>query len=435
MTPKRVPLLIKLLFSIFIFFLALEISARFLVWTLKNKNEVSSNETYTILTLGESTTADAGTFGGYSWPRKLQENLIEHGLNIRVVNEATPGTTTTALAAHLNEYYEKYKPQMVITMMGVNDSPNFWYKNYDLVHDTNPFELKSFRILKLLYNLPAILKQNTVRLKANISASPLDYEDPSRLTEELKKVSLETNRFKEIETQINDFLKNKTDEEKGRFYAYIAHSIQPPWGSPAPAFDKTYYFHRLSLSKNIYLDQGLEISLLLANILKKNSDCKSLVDAALNAKIELSDVFLNRVSECLPQEEAYLNRLYASQNINFEYRNASIKPTRQNYEFFYNFIEEKGICWIAMEYPRRSASDILIDLQKKQNPLVFILENKVNFINALRSNSYEQIFSDNFATDFGHTTEFGSKLIADNVATKIQEISLSSKCHLPSFGH
>ena len=61
-----------------------------------------------------------------------------------------------------------------------------------------------------------------------------------------------------------------------------------------------------------------------------------------------------------------------------------------------------------MQYPTLSIEP-LSHIQTYQ------LENKDNFEQLLKKNSYNAVFKDRFAGDWGHTTELGHQAIADNV--------------------
>ena len=43
-------------------------------------------------------------------------------------------------------------------------------------------------------------------------------------------------------------------------------------------------------------------------------------------------------------------------------------------------------------------------------------------MNLLKRYKYDDLFTHNFATDFGHATPFGNRVIADNVAKKLLKL-------------
>jgi lysophospholipase L1-like esterase len=425
--------LLKILFSITVFFTCLEVSIYLFQLSLQNKNiSTAKSSEYTILTLGESTTADAGTPNGQSWPRVLERLFHEKGISVTVINKALVGTTTTSLVAHLDSYIKEVQPDLVVTMMGVNDSPKFWYNNYDLVRRKDSgFELKSIKLIKFLINYEKIKEENSNIAKNLISPSALDYKDFNQLTQIIKQSPLGSEEFKKIENTVTMYLQNKSETEKSQFYALIGYEAQPPWGSDDKLFDKAYYFYNQAITHNIMVEHGLEIVLLLAKRLQRNNDCKVFIDMAINQNAEISDTSLNRLIECLPKESAYINSVLLKSNKDFKYIDSNIKPTHKNYQYFKDYLSRTKICWIAMSYPLRQISDELISLHLEKNPHILILENQNQFRDALKTHAYQDIFYDNFASDFGHTTAYGSELIAKNVFSKIATFSPDGVCHFP----
>ena len=87
----------------------------------KNIARLKEKGTFRILCLGESTTAVIGGKGDY--PTQLQEILNQQdiGITFSVLNKGMVGEKTDTLLLRLEDSLNKYRPQMVISMMGVND--------------------------------------------------------------------------------------------------------------------------------------------------------------------------------------------------------------------------------------------------------------------------------------------------------------------------
>lgn len=118
---------------------------------------------YVILTLGESTTAGAG----YSWPSQLEKILNDHysEQKITVINKGIIGTNTNVLVAHLEEQIQEYHPNLIITMMGINDI--FFKKEQDveyipnsvgMVHEGNIFSTS--KVVNLIHLVQVIINKN-----------------------------------------------------------------------------------------------------------------------------------------------------------------------------------------------------------------------------------------------------------------------------------
>lgn len=86
----------------------------------RNQRSLSEWGEYQILFIGESTTAEGGMD---SYPRKVGRILRERIPDIKfsVINKAVPGVDTTYLLSRLEDNLRQYNPNMVVTMMGIND--------------------------------------------------------------------------------------------------------------------------------------------------------------------------------------------------------------------------------------------------------------------------------------------------------------------------
>ena len=79
---------------------------------------------YRILCVGESTTADMLFLGKESYPAQLERILNERateGVSFTVINGGVPATTTNVILAELPKNLEQHHPDIVVTMMGIND--------------------------------------------------------------------------------------------------------------------------------------------------------------------------------------------------------------------------------------------------------------------------------------------------------------------------
>ena len=88
-----------------------------------NQRSFKQNKEYRILCLGESATALGGRD---SYPRQLEDILNDNrqGIRFSVINKGIPSVTTTYILEVLKKFLDQYHPQIVVTMMGINDGPN-----------------------------------------------------------------------------------------------------------------------------------------------------------------------------------------------------------------------------------------------------------------------------------------------------------------------
>ncbi|RKX96106.1 MAG: hypothetical protein DRP84_02115 [Spirochaetes bacterium] len=214
------------LFGIVLFFILLEVGLRtggYVITAVneyKNKIALIKRGDYTVLCLGESTTDD-------EWPVYLAEELnsSDLGITFTVIDKGKNGVQTDFLLSKLDDYLDTYKPDMVITMMGINDESD------TLKYESNPSNktilfLKSFRIYKLSmliwkhiiykykkvqnkeFNESLDLGENTYRYKDNISEK-IESEDL------LKVEDIQTTLVQE---QKEDYLSGQKYIELGQEY-------------------------------------------------------------------------------------------------------------------------------------------------------------------------------------------------------------------------
>jgi tetratricopeptide (TPR) repeat protein len=109
-------------FGLFLSLCSIETALRageFIVLTLQewgNRHPSGSPGIYRILCLGESTTQN-------HWPPILREilNRSKAGVSFNTIDLGLGGTNTAAIVQKLPDNIRKYRPDMVITMMGIND--------------------------------------------------------------------------------------------------------------------------------------------------------------------------------------------------------------------------------------------------------------------------------------------------------------------------
>jgi len=112
-----------LLFGIVLFFVILELGLRFggfILFSLqehRNLESIKQKATYRILCMGESTTQG-------QYPSYLEEILNQRSIGIKfsVIDKGIIGTNTKAIVSQLEANLDKYQPDIVVTMMGINDS-------------------------------------------------------------------------------------------------------------------------------------------------------------------------------------------------------------------------------------------------------------------------------------------------------------------------
>lgn len=167
--------------SVFLTTVILEVSLRIagklvlMKQEYNNRTQLDNGQEYRIMCIGESTTMQGGQD---AYPAQLERvlNGKNLGINFKVINKGVSGVDTGLIVSSLPDNLEKYKPHMVIAMIGINDRGNL-EKGEGIV----PF-WKTFRVYKL-FNL---LKQHII--------AKINKDDQNKPAETIEKVNEPTER-------------------------------------------------------------------------------------------------------------------------------------------------------------------------------------------------------------------------------------------------
>ena len=110
------------LFGLFLFFVLLEAGLRLggvillSIQEHRNAQSIKQKGVYRIICLGESTTQG-------QYPSFLEEVLNQRNMGVRfsVVDKGMAGRNTSHILSKVESYLAEYHPDMVVTMMGIND--------------------------------------------------------------------------------------------------------------------------------------------------------------------------------------------------------------------------------------------------------------------------------------------------------------------------
>jgi tetratricopeptide (TPR) repeat protein len=141
--------IILIISGIFLFLVLLEAGLRAggavlsSVQEYRNRQSIKQRGVYRILCLGESTTAR-------QYPQQLEKvlNQSKAGVRFSVIDKGIPGTVTTVILSRVESFLDEYHPDLVVAMMGINDSGGHIPFEAATASKTTLF-LKSFKIYKL----------------------------------------------------------------------------------------------------------------------------------------------------------------------------------------------------------------------------------------------------------------------------------------------
>jgi len=459
-TKQKIELI---LFGILLALIILELSLRiggFVVSSYQRSgNKMTSNldDSYHILCLGESTTADL--YGNQnSWPAQLEIVLNNRSSEIKfkVFNEGVGGTNTAFILSHLEDNLNKYTPHMVITMMGVND------KGLNIKYDETPKvkiallleDLRVYKLSKLLWMAwKNKIKNNTTE---NINtAKELKLIEEKTEYIELGRNYQEQGKFKEAEDMLKKAIEiNPNDDEAYIEIGCIYHE--------EGRFEEAEDMFKIVIEINsgnyeahtelgwIYWEEDRFKE--AEDILKKAIEINPNDDEAYvglgrvyweEYRLKEAEDMLKKAIEINPNDDeiyTLLIHIYHEQGVSdkeieefYRKRGVLIKVqenistfdiTKYHYHKLYKELNKRGIKYIAMQYPTLNINE-LKEMFEGNEDITFI-SNKKNFREALETIKYEEYFIDRFAGDFGHCTPKGNRLIAENAAGVIlKELNIS----------
>jgi lysophospholipase L1-like esterase len=387
-------LLIKFFLFFIIMILACELILRLIGFILIDGKfvigETISNREIRILTLGESTTDKSyQTINLKAWPEYLEQLAIQHNYKIKVYNFGKAAITTNEILNNLDEILDHYRPHVVITMMGINDS-NSWTVD---INQSIFKDIKTYRLLTWI-----IWRCSTI-----LSYKPLP--------------------FKKFDTVYADI--EKMDAKlKSQYYAFLSSQVVASVPLPNNISDHDGKYKRSTELLRLSLDSGEFVQGVLGQYTwmlinsKQFNECSNIIKAYIKKGGVLNYFELMNSQECFSVDENNLNNLNKNQdNLAFSLSN---KDLFGNYKKIHRKIIAKGAIHLIVQYPNLSNST----LRKifKENSSTYHVENLENFKLALSKHKRNEIFLDDFAGDFGHTTAMGHRLISQEIFKQLSKI-------------
>lgn len=397
------------------------------------------NEDFVILTLGESTTA-----GKRNWPSLLEEELQSIYVNesIRVVNTALPGTNTGLILSGLEEDIDYYNPDLVISMIGVNDdSTNFIYGSESLfermLHHSHIRKL-----LKWVFSSKKELNGNLedeyytaltkdIRNKSQIS----DTIDGSMIDNYCSSLSVNYSVKKCIGLLYDAMYIDLTD----RIIYDTAELI---------AKDASYNYAQNSTTYKKHEAILLNATSLFENNYRYFNSLGFLYCS--EGTLDKATAYFNKASEIAPQydptyafqadcyasmgkSEEFITRFLRSNRRYLHYLDSYQRPAsifRYNYRILIDILDTHDIDHVVMQYPltklsmsennsKRQLSFLDLTFLLNRSDIIFV-ENYDNFEDALKTYEYQDLFIDRFGGYFGHKTLLGNQILVDNLVATIR---------------
>jgi len=451
----------------------------------RNLKSAKNRDTYRILCLGESTTAFED---GHSYPRQLETILNSKNLGIKfsVINKGVPGIFTEGILARLDDHLDKYKPDMVIAMMGIND-PLTENKNYFAL-------LKKIKLYKLMTFLCQSLTNKNNQTKTGIPTKSKTLVNPEEGNPTFLGInSKSTEYYSQGENYLSDgntsraieMFKDSINADPRNHEAYAALAGIYMTQKEYVLAEEVFLLNKKNNPSNLEVYDDLaelyfkqnkfaDVEKILMDALMINPFyVKSYVQLGkytrLQGKYDAAEKILKEGLIKMPEifhGDIYteLSILYMAAGrikdidvvhkkalevnpdndhlygmIGIYYLEAGDKKTADQYfakanrirEKFYNpesalnyqnlrnTLARRGITLVAMQYPMREVTLLKRILGYSTN--ILFIDNQEIFLHAIMAGSYDEYFTDKFGGDFGHCTEKGDRLLAENAANAIIE--------------
>jgi len=427
-----------------------------------------------VLTLGESTTAGVTDD---VWPAQLEKLLRDTypTRRIRVVNKAVPGTNTSILVGNLAGQIESIRPDVIVSMMGINDSDKHTAKSSGYIPNTKQERFIAQRFFR------------TVRLMTELILSRAYDLYVSRDGERLNKEAEEYRIRGEYELSEKYFLRCITIEpDNANHYVMLAiayldmqrlHEAEEMLLAArdvAPAAEGVYtelgnYYRdygKLELAEEMFqkalainpeygLAYGAYATLLYwyrndpMTAMGMYEKAIALYPYLVAPYFELADIYrsVRRYDDAVDLYEEALRREPGNKLAIRELANtkavmsggivagASViagqtasdalpAVTVENYRRMIRLAGGQNIPVVAVQYPLISAEplhDLAHESRKIPGVKIEVADNEKNFQEALRDMKYSDLFTDYFAGNFGHATREGNRFIAESVFVAVKK--------------
>lgn len=372
-----------------------------------------------ILCVGESTTALGGTA---SYPSQLEDVLVARsGRRVQVINAGVPGGDSGDILGVLPAQLERYRPHLVVAMMGANDVPGEDGETVGQGRPVTPYQLRTRRLGTLLLEeflgrvepgppspprgMEAMPVGTSTVEDAGLSR-PIVPGSCGRALPRLRALLEVEPENQELVTGLAICLEALGQVEDAR-RAYAGVLAQDPVGLRAYARlaerdpENTSEFVRLS-ARYDRLAPSAEVGALLARAIRVDPANPYLLArlATHQARLGHGDV------------AARLEAAAAA-----AYRAADDSMTRRNHRALKALLDERGVRLVAVQYPTRSLDLLARYFEPSEG--VILVDNEAVFRRALEAEPFDALFSDDCYGGFGHGTARGNRLLAESVAAAI----------------
>ena len=418
--------------------------------SLKQKGE------YRILCLGDSLTKDQ--YSPYLEEILNQSNI---GIKFSVIDEGDVNAANTSVILNrLESNLDTYHPDMVITMMGISDM--VVQIPYGPVSDSKAINfLKSFRIYHLARLLWLHIVTRFKELKSHDASSPKllrkiklqqayaeDKEEfnvgDDKAYLELGKSYRKQGRFSEAEASFKKAIEINPRNEGIYVELGWCYRDREKFSEAEASFKRAIEINPRNDGAYInlgwlYLEQTKfsesEESFKKALEIKPGND-GAYIDLGwlyrLQDKLSEAEESFKKAIELNPRNDtAYgalevlyieMGKMELARKYGEEVRDLRLDfyslITASNYQNLKAILDKRGIVYVCMQYPMRNVEPLKKIFQGNDEGVIFVDNEKV-FKDEVTNYGRQNVFRDMFGGDFGHCTEKGNRLLAQNIAKVI----------------
>lgn len=395
-------LLLGIIFSLVIIELCLQIYGFAVSY---NPIRKTNDSTYVILALGESTT-DELNLEYSSWPKELEKILNNKSLGERiyiVYNEGQAATQSGIILSELEMNLNYYKPDMVITMIGINDYG------------------ERFREERSTFKLPSVIRwiRNSFLMHKKKCNENKDI-DPGALLSEFRSIA-ETKHQESLD--IEKELENECTTFKQLAEAYFRLGSYYEAIKDEERKETAVYYYIKSAKyyeKNIQYNPNRAGNLMLSTIYFRLMRIYEGTD--LEKKYFMIHQDYVKKAAYVETYPLQIDKTYFSEPETIALHQKTVLS--ENYNEISKKIHASGIRHIAMQYPTLDLDELKELLNYNEN--ITFVSNEENFRRYLENYSYDDIFFDKITDTFGHAKFLGNKIIAENLADIVLNIADNS---------
>jgi Tfp pilus assembly protein PilF len=430
-----------IIFGFFLFFILLEAGLRlggFILLSIqeyRNKQSLKRKGAYRIMCVGESTTAG-------QYPPYLEEILNQRhtGIHFSVIDKGVKGANSVVILAQLESNLNQYHPDMVVAMMGASDRGVVYYKDIPEAETKLFYYCKTYRLIRLLWLRILAKDRGEDAFKKAIaldSKNDRAYVELGKLYQVQGKLSQAADVFKKAIalnpqndnaytglgwfyllrcefSQAEDLLRQAIElnpKNPGAYFwlGWVCRN-QGKLSQAEDAFKKVIALNPRNIGAYaelwwVYRTQG---KFSQAEVLIKHA-------IALDPQDDGAYGALSVLYEEMGKPE--LAREYA-QKANRLRSGYYIPLAVNNYRKLKDILDKKGIRLVCAQYPMRNIESLKKIFRDQEGTMLFVDNEKV-FKDAVKKDGYAAYFKDMIGGDFGHCTDKGNRLLAENIAHTI----------------